>query len=63
MNEKEDRIHKAYFRFERFIDDMPDEDFEDWYDDPDTTDNQRDFADKIRETVSPDETERFFSAP
>ena len=53
---------KAYERFEKFIDDMSDAEFEYWYDE-EATDAQQEFADKIRESVSPEESESWLSAP
>ena len=53
---------EAYERFEKFIDSMSDMEFEAWYDD-DATQAQQDFADKIRESVSPEEAEAWLSAP
>ena len=53
---------EAYERFEKFIDDMPDNEFKIWYDD-EATEAQREFADKIRESVSPQESESWLSAP
>ena len=52
----------AYTRFETFIDSMSDEEFTSWYED-EATDAQQEFADKIRESVSPDEAESWLSAP
>ena len=53
---------EGYERFEKFIDDMPDNEFKIWYDD-EATIAQREFADKIRESVSPEESESWLSAP
>lgn len=53
---------ESYERFEKFIDSMTDMEFEAWYED-DATQAQQDFADKIRESVSPEEAEAWLSAP
>ena len=53
---------EAYERFEKFIDDMSDAEFEYWYDE-EATDAQQEFADKIRESVSPEESEKWLSVP
>ena len=53
---------EAYERFEKFIDAMSDMEFSYWYDE-EATQAQQDFADKIRESVSPEEAEAWLSAP
>lgn len=53
---------ESYERFEKFIDSMSDVEFEYWYDE-EATQAQQDFADKIRESVSPEEAEAWLSAP
>ena len=57
-----ERKAEAYERFEKFIDSLNDMEFDAWYDD-DASNAQREFADKIRESVSPEESESWVNAP
>lgn len=55
MTEKKKTPDEDFRRFEKFIDDMSDMEYDAWLQDPRTSNLQKDLADEIREELDEDE--------